>query len=97
LTDRGTIATEREELATGDPVVPERPGGRDAAPQEQARIPTMPVISPSEQVPGSPFPLLDGVSPIVGWQFQPPAKGGPMFVVMRFGALGSSKSMKVSR
>jgi hypothetical protein len=71
----------------GDPVAPERPGGRDAAPQEQARIPAMPVISPSEQVPGELFPLLDGVSPIVGWHFQPPAKGGPVFVIMRFGAL----------
>jgi|GEM_PF-3449088 len=75
----------------GDPVAPERPGGRDAARKEQAGIPAMPVISPSEQVPGYPFPLLDGVSPTVGWQFQPTAKGGPVFVIMRRTGLGSLK------
>lgn len=74
----------------GDPVAPERPGDRDAAPQEQARIPAMPVISPSEQSPG-PLPLLAEVSPIVGWHFRPPAKGGPVFVIMRFGAIGFFK------
>jgi len=79
--DRGTIATEREELVMGDPVAPERPGGRDAARQEQAGIPATPVISPSEEAPGYPFPLLDGVSPTLGWQFQPTAKGGPVFVI----------------
>jgi hypothetical protein len=50
----------------GDPVAPERPGGRDAALEGQAGIPAMPVIRPSEQVPDSPYPLLDGVSPTVG-------------------------------
>ena len=63
----------------------------DAAPQEQARIPAIPVISPSEQASGQPFPLLTEVSPIVGWHFQPPAKGGPVFVIMRFGVIGFFK------
>ena len=75
----------------GGPVAPERPGGRDITLQERAGIPAMPVILPSEQVPDYPFPVLDGVSPTVGWQFRPPAKGGPVFVVMRRTGLGSLK------
>ncbi|MGH3187225.1 MAG: SHOCT domain-containing protein [Streptosporangiaceae bacterium] len=72
----------------GDPVVPERPGGRHAAEQE---IPARPVILPSEQVPAVPYPLLDGLSQVLGWQFRPPAKGGPAFVMLRRTGLGSLK------
>ena len=75
----------------GDPVVPERPGGRNAAAQEQAGIPAMPVILQSEQVSGSPYLLLDGLSPTLGWEFRPPAKGGPAFVIVRRTGLGSLK------
>jgi hypothetical protein len=45
----------------GNPMVPARPGGRHAVVQERAGIPAMPVISPSEQVLGGAYPLLDGV------------------------------------
>ncbi len=75
----------------GDPVIPERPGGRHAAAQEQAGIPAMPVISPSEQIPGVPYRLLNGLKPTIGWQFRPPAKGGPAFVILRRSGLGSLK------
>jgi hypothetical protein len=77
----------------GDPVVPERPSGRDAAGQEQAGIPAMPAILPSEQVSGSSYahPLVDGLSPTIGWRFQPRGKGGPAFVIMRRTGLGSLK------
>jgi hypothetical protein len=61
----------------GDPVAPERPGERDAAAQEQAGIPVMPVIRPSEQEPGVPYTLLYQSGPTVGWQFRPQAKGAP--------------------
>ena len=74
----------------GDPMVPERLGGRHVAAQK-AGIPAMPVISPSEQVLGGAYPLLDGVSPTIGWQFQPQAKGGPSFVILRRTGLGSLK------
>jgi hypothetical protein len=57
----------------------------------------MPVISPSEQVLGGAYPLLDGVSPTIGWQFQPQAKGGPSFVILRRTGLGSLKVVEVSR
>ena len=51
----------------------------------------MPVVAPSEQVPGYPFPLLDGTSPTVGWEFRRPAKGGPVFVILRRTGLGTLK------
>ena len=51
----------------------------------------MPVILPSEQVPGAPYPLLDGISPTLGWEFRSPAKGGPAFVIVRRTGLGSLK------
>jgi hypothetical protein len=74
----------------GDPVVPERPGGHSAAAQEHAGIPAMPVILPSEQVPGAPHPLLDGISPTLGWEFRP-GQRRPAFVIVRRTALGSQK------
>lgn len=75
----------------GDPVVPENPGGRDAKAREQAGVPAMPVILPSEQVPELPYPLLDRLSPTLGWHFRSAAKGGPSFVIMRRAGLGSLK------
>lgn len=75
----------------GDPAVPERRGGRHAAVQERAGIPAMPVILPSEKVPGYPCPLLDGLNPTIGWHFRPPAKGGPAFVIARRTGLGTLK------
>ncbi len=78
----------------GDPVVPERPGGRRAAAREQAGIPAMPVISSSEQVLGGAYPLLDGISPTIGWEFRSEAKGGPGFVILRRTGLGGLKVME---
>ena len=49
----------------------------------------MPDIGPSEQV-SHPILVVDGISPTIGWQFRPRAKGGPAFVVRRSG-LGSLK------
>lgn len=77
----------------GDPVASERPGGRDAAAQEQAGIPAMPVIWPSEQDPGVPYALLHQPGPTVGWQFRPQAKGGPAYVIVR--RTGFLDSLKV--
>jgi Bacterial PH domain len=72
----------------GDPVTPERPGGRHGAVQEQAGMPAMPVISPSEQIPGVPYRLLNGLKQTIGWRFRPPAEGGPAFVILRRAGLG---------
>jgi hypothetical protein len=54
-------------------------------------VPAMPVIRSSEQFIGSPYPLLDGVTPVIGWQGRPDAKGGPVFVIMSRTMLGSYK------
>jgi hypothetical protein len=51
----------------GDPVAPERPGERSATARGHTVIPGMPVILPSEQVQGAPYPLLDGIDPTLGW------------------------------
>jgi hypothetical protein len=51
----------------------------------------VPVISPSEQVLGGAYPLLDGLSPTIGWEFRTQAKGGPVFVILRRTGLGSPK------
>jgi Short C-terminal domain len=75
----------------GDVDVPERPDGRHAAMRERAGVPAMPVIRPSEQVVAVPYPLFDGLSPTIGWQFRPRAKGGPAFMVLRRGGFGSLK------
>jgi hypothetical protein len=72
-------------------MIPERPGGRHAAAREQAGIPAMPVISPSERDLGGAHPLLDGISPTIGWQLQPQAKGGLSFVILRRTGLGGLK------
>src|SRR5262249_1755856 len=75
------------ELArSGQPASPDHPG---RAPRPPA--PAMPGIWPGEWYDGSPFPLLDGVSPTIGWQNRPEAKGGPVFVVLARSALGPLK------
>jgi hypothetical protein len=51
----------------------------------------MPVIGPSERVEAVLYLLADGLSPTIGWQFRPRAKGGPAFVIIRRTGLGSLK------
>ena len=51
----------------------------------------MPVILPSEQVSGYPYPLVEGLNPTIGWNLRPPAKGGPVFALMRRTGLGTVK------
>ena len=75
----------------GDPMVPERLGGRHAAAREQTGIPAIPVIGSSEQVLGGAYPILDGISPTIGWEFRSAAKGGPSFVILRRTGLGGLK------
>lgn len=82
-----------------DPAVPERVSGRHAAvrdragvPAVRAEVPAMPVIQPAERVTSVPYPLLDGFSPTIGWQFRPQAKGGPAFMIIRRSGLGSLKA-----
>lgn len=51
----------------------------------------MPDIGTSEEVTDALSPLVDGLSPTIGWQFRRKDKGGPAFVIIRRSALGSLK------
>lgn len=59
-----------------------------------AEIPAMPDITPSEELADTPHPLVDGLSPTIGWQFRPQRKGGPAFMIIRRSALGSLKAVE---
>ena len=54
----------------------------------------MPDIGSGEQVAATPHPLVDGISPTIGWHFRPRAKGGPAFMIIRRSALGSLKAVE---
>jgi hypothetical protein len=41
-----------------------------------------------------PQPLVDGISPTIGWQSRPPAKGGPAFITIRRSGLGWLKAVE---
>jgi anti-sigma factor RsiW len=51
----------------------------------------MPVIRSIEQYEAVPFPLVDGLPRMIGWQWKPASKGGPAFVLIKRGAMGSPK------
>jgi len=59
--------------------------GNDAA------LPPFPAISWFEWYDNSPYPVIDSVSPTIGWQNQPPEQGGPAFVILTRSAFGSLK------
>jgi len=71
--------------------VPERSGGRHTAVQERTKIPAMPDIAPSEELADTPYPLVEGLSPTIGWQLRTQRKGGPAFMIIRRSTLGSLK------
>jgi hypothetical protein len=54
-------------------------------------VPAIPVIAESERHGGVPYPLLDGISPTIGWQFRPTGKGGPGFVIIKRRLIGTFK------
>jgi hypothetical protein len=66
-------------------------GGHDAQRPGQSKIPPMPNIGPDEQPEAVPYPLIDGISPTIGWQFRPRADGGPVFMIIRRSPFGSFK------
>jgi len=67
------------------------PGEYDVQTPGQSKIPLMPNIGPSEQVEAVPYPLMDGISPTIGWQFRSRANGGPAFVIIRRSSFGLLK------
>jgi len=68
-----------------------RPGEYGAQTSDQSKIPLMPHIGPSEQVKEIPHPMIDGISPTIGWQFRSRTDGGPAFMIIRRSSLGSLK------
>jgi hypothetical protein len=78
----------------GNREIPGHPTEHRVETPEQSEIPAMPHIGPSEQVEATLYPLIDGVSPTIGWQFRSRAKGGPGFMIIRRSSLGSLKVVK---
>src|SRR5262249_54571160 len=66
----------------GDVAGQDGSGGRHAAMQSSAAVPPMPVLGPSEQDRSAPLPLLDGLSPTIGWSFQGPRGSGAAFAIL---------------
>jgi hypothetical protein len=61
---------------------------------QSTEVPAMPNIRPSEQTSDAPYPLLDGPSPTIGWQFRPQKKGGPAYMIIRRSAFGMFKAVE---
>jgi hypothetical protein len=77
-----------------DGASPDRSGGEQALVPAQSSVPAMPVIRPSERSASSPYPVLEGISRTIGWQFRPERRGGPVFVLMGRGAVGLPKVLE---
>ena len=75
----------------GDVAGQEGLGGRHAAGQRRTEVPPIPLIGPSERRRGISYPLLDGLSPTIGWHFHQQGNDEPAFVILRRSALGSLK------
>jgi len=67
--------------------------GEQALVPAKSSVPAMPAIQPSEQS-ADPYPVLEGLSHTIGWQFRPERRGGPVFVLMARGALGAQKTLE---
>jgi hypothetical protein len=87
----GRLATPKPYLPSADSGYP-APAAAPVARQELEQVPVMPVIGPAEQIQDSMYPLLDGISPMVGWRFR--SKGDPAFMIMRRTGFGSRKVLE---
>jgi hypothetical protein len=65
-------------------------GGGDYGVMSGVLVPAQPVIRPSEQYIGGVFPLHDGLSPTIGWQW-PEKDGAPVFAIITRTFAGSHK------
>lgn len=78
----------------GGPDVPERPDARGTAVPQKAWVPPMPYVEIPGHIALIPHPLVEGISPTIGWLVMPQAKGGPAFVVIRRTAFGTFKVLR---
>ena len=53
--------------------------------------PAMPLIRSFEQYVGAPYPVQDGASPTLGWQWRTERKGGPVFALISRNLVGTYK------
>jgi hypothetical protein len=74
----------------GELAVPGRESGRHALVPAHGSFPDMPVIRPSERS-SEPYPLVDGISPTIGWQWRTEEEGGPAFTVITRSVMGTRK------
>lgn len=74
-----------------EPNATEDPDGRSQTARQAEDPPAMPYVHSGLPFPAMPRPLVDGVSPMIGWQFRPQAKGGPAFMIFQRSALGGLK------
>jgi hypothetical protein len=65
--------------------------GRHALDPAESAVPAMPVMQSIEEYGDVPHPLVGGLPRMIGWQWKPASKGGPAFVLLKPGALGSPK------
>jgi uncharacterized protein YbjQ (UPF0145 family) len=57
-------------------------------------VPAMPVIREHERLLGVPHPLTHGTPRVIGWQFDPPASGGPHFVIIAGSVMGGLRVLE---
>jgi Short C-terminal domain len=69
-------------------------GGHDFEARGAMSAPQMPMIRSYEQYRGIPFPLVDGASRTVGWQWRKDTKGGWCFATLRRTMLGDYKILQ---
>jgi uncharacterized protein YbjQ (UPF0145 family) len=61
---------------------------------DRSAMPAMPVIREHEKHPGVPHPLMHGSPRVIGWEINPPATGGPQFVIIALGVMGGLKVLE---
>lgn len=57
-------------------------------------VPAMPLIRDHERRMGAPYPLTHGTPHVIGWEFNPPASGGPRFVIIAWGVMGGLRVLE---
>lgn len=57
-------------------------------------VPAMPLIRDHEKRSGVPHPLMHGSPRVIGWQFNPPADGGPHFAIIAWSVMGGLRVLE---
>jgi uncharacterized protein YbjQ (UPF0145 family) len=76
---------------SGDSAIP---GSQHLRIDTGSPVPAMPVIRDHEKHAGVPHPLSHGTPRVIGWEFNPPASGGPQFVIIAWSVMGGLKVLE---